>query len=745
MMNLLDKVKFAFQVNFHSYGPYLLYPEGWQIGTPTADDPIYYALSGNLSNPAIPDFYPGIGSDVLYVTNGESTDFAHLDHGTLAWTPELEEGCTGCGFVFPDDEALVQAEFEKVLPFAQDVVASAARPGEPGRPTSGSRRSRSTWRATTRSRPASRWPTSSSRSPTATRRRCGCWRSATSGRSTSSTASTAARSSRGQTDEYNGGERYGGKTDVYYHVVERPGDGHEGRATPSRCGSRRRRSTSPSFTYTSQSTTQNKVLVVAAEDYSGASPVQTPGPHYLQYYLDALAANGIQADVYDVDANGRTAPDDLGVLSHYKAVIWYTGDDTVTREPGWGAGERVAARDGRDAEHARVHERGRPRALDGQERGRAVHARARHAALRPDRGERAVPRRPGGDRPRCLALSGSGDGQNDVLEYWFGAFILNYGAGLNDAGDVLDVLGIGQPAPAAADLELQRPGQRGQPDGGQLVHHDERDPAAGARTRSSRAGRRRSTTGPGGPFDPHTGSQYVYSQIADVSYKRLSRTLTVPAAGGDLSFWTSYNTEADWDHLFVEVHTVGQDDWTTLPDMQRAHVAGDRRELQAGELGRLAHAAPVPRPLPDADGPRQCAPDRHDRCVERGVGRLRRLAAVAGEPRRVRRASRSRCRSPTRATGPRRGSASSSTTSRYPDGTSTSFESGLDGWSGARLAGGLGGERERLRARSAPPASRRARSSPRTTRCTWASASRASRPPRAATRSWAARWSYLLR
>ena len=41
----------------------------------------------------------------------------------------------------------------------------------------------------------------------------------------------------------------------------------------------------------------------------------------------------------------------------------------------------------------------------------------------------------------------------------------------------------------------------------------------------------------------------------------------MPAAGGDLSFWTSYNTEADWDHLFVEVHTVGQDDWTTLPDM----------------------------------------------------------------------------------------------------------------------------------------------------------------------------------
>jgi Zinc carboxypeptidase len=34
-----------------------------------------------------------------------------------------------------------------------------------------------------------------------------------------------------------------------------------------------------------------------------------------------------------------------------------------------------------------------------------------------------------------------------------------------------------------------------------------------------------------------------------------------------LSFWTSYNTEQAWDHLFVEAHTVGQDNWTTLPDL----------------------------------------------------------------------------------------------------------------------------------------------------------------------------------
>ena len=71
---------------------------------------------------------------------------------------------------------------------------------------------------------------------------------------------------------------------------------------------------------------------------------------------------------------------------------------------------------------------------------------------------------------------------------------------------------------------------------------------------------------PGGPFAPHTGDQYVYSQIADVTYKRLTRTISVPAGGASMSFWTSYDTEANWDFVFVEAHTVGQDDWTTLPD-----------------------------------------------------------------------------------------------------------------------------------------------------------------------------------
>jgi bacillopeptidase F (M6 metalloprotease family) len=57
----------------------------------------------------------------------------------------------------------------------------------------------------------------------------------------------------------------------------------------------------------------------------------------------------------------------------------------------------------------------------------------------------------------------------------------------------------------------------------------------------------------------------VYSPRADVRYQRLMNTFTVPSGDADLSFFTSYDTEPEWDFLFVEAHTMGQDDWVTLP------------------------------------------------------------------------------------------------------------------------------------------------------------------------------------
>jgi hypothetical protein len=143
------------------------------------------------------------------------------------------------------------------------------------------------------------------------------------------------------TAEWNGGERFGDVGDVHYRIMRgnvtgtSPGD--EVKVWFEASGGAVE---SDSFTYTARVESSNRVLVLAAEDYTGISPVykKTSGPTYLSYYLDALAANGISADVYDVDANDRKAPSQLGVLSHYDAVIWYTGDDVLTREPGMAAG-----------------------------------------------------------------------------------------------------------------------------------------------------------------------------------------------------------------------------------------------------------------------------------------------------------------------------------------------------------------------------------------------------------------------
>jgi hypothetical protein len=76
------------------------------------------------------------------------------------------------------------------------------------------------------------------------------------------------------------------------------------------------------------------------------------------------------------------------------------------------------------------------------------------------------------------------------------------------------------------------------------------------------------------PTAPRTGDQFALSQVGDLSYKRLARTINVPAEGAELSFWITRDTEPTWDFVFVEAHTVGQDDWTTLEDLN-GHNAQD--------------------------------------------------------------------------------------------------------------------------------------------------------------------------
>ena len=294
------------------------------------------------------------------------------------------------------------------------------------------------------------------------------------------------------------------------------------------------------------------MLVLSAEDYTGASQVLPPnpagGPNYLSFYQDALAANGIESDVYDVDDQGRKAPTYLGVLSHYKAVVWYTGDDAITREPGWTAGN--ASRLAMDEIlHIRSYlNEGGKVLYTGQFAGHQYTQGHGAQFYDPTEANARCTTPPGTPTlARCLILYGSpsSDLQNDVIEYWFGAFLTNDGAGFDDDGQ--------QPRRSSGSDDPFT-GTSMTFNGGDSADNQCFDDASFITTsgilpirrsiRSSRAGWRPSTTGRAGRSTRTPAAKYAYSQIADQSFKRLTHTVNVPAGGANMSFWTSYNTEA---------------------------------------------------------------------------------------------------------------------------------------------------------------------------------------------------------
>ncbi len=579
MQGLINRIKPKFQSNLHSFGQWLLYPQGWQVGTLDADYPIYVALAGlDGARSAIPGFNPGQSADTLYVTNGETTDYADTSAGTIAYTPELGEGIPGAGFVFPDDEALIQAEFEKTLPFHLGLARSASHPATPDSPVGigvepfyldaddidpqNGQTSLFDFKFGVSYGDPQEVRVLAKRSLGAVTLRYQVNGGPMQG---------------GPTSQWNGGERYGPGNGTYYHVMRgtvtgtAPGDSVKVWFTGGGA-------TSPSFTYRVESDTGRRVLVLAAEDYSGASPGK-PGvtsPQYLSFYTSALTANGVAFDVYDVDAHARTAPDALGVLSHYDAVVWYTGDDVVTREPGWSGGNasRLAMQELLEVRDF-VNDGGRV-LYTGKAAGQQYTPGLGAQLYDPfeNRQCRADP----AVQARCLALSGSGDSQGDPIEYMFGAAITSADGGFDpDTGDPFDVDGIDDPL---AGLTW---GFNGADSAGNQTTDSSfiatgdflkvTDPADSfPQFESWPAAEYQS--GLAGPFDPHTGQSFMWSERSDKAYKRLSHTINVPAGGATMSFWTSFNLELDFDYLIVEAHTVGQDDWTTLPDLN-GHTSSD--------------------------------------------------------------------------------------------------------------------------------------------------------------------------
>ena len=421
---LMARIKPEFYVDYHSYANLVLYPVGWQVETYGGDTPLMEALAGNDQVPAVAGYDPDVGGE-LYTTNGEITDTMYLQHGILSYTIELDGGSGApvggtttagnavgsnpAGFVFQDREADVQAVFAKNLPFMLDLTKSAPTPDQPSSHISAQ---------IPDFVPAS-FATSYGSPQTVevnVRRALGDvqvkWQ--VQGASTVQTGSTT---------EFDGGERYG-QSGVYYHRMRGSVTGFTAGQKVDvwfEAGGKR----SEKFTFTASALGRgHQVLILSAEDYSGMSPNTTPGtgPNFLATYTEALADAGIPADVYDIDANGRTLADLHGVLGHYKAVIWYTGIDDFVRDPGQTVGisklfddQLIAVRDYLN-EGGKVLVTGQ-RALDGAWSQYAYNPLGRFP-----------------DKPQCRSNTNSQTGQgpigqlencvqtsNDFLQYWMGA------------------------------------------------------------------------------------------------------------------------------------------------------------------------------------------------------------------------------------------------------------------------------------------------------------------------------------
>lgn len=519
------RIGFVYGINYHSAAQLLLYGVGWQVATDTPDDIVYEALAGTPGNSAVPGYLPQVSSE-LYTTNGEADGHASNVNGTAMFTPEMSTcqtisnlfpddrwNAADCQsvFNFPDDEKLIQQEFEKNVPFALSVAESAARPDRP----------KSSVGLNAADFTPAGFTTSYSRG---------------ADQEVSVVVRKAVRDKElryrvngGRTHDqalrpWKGGETFGGEDNLYYDEYRakvqdgEPGDRVEVWFTGETSGGKK--VSSSRFTYTIAERPRADTLVVAEE---GATATQA------QTYVDALKANGRKAIVWDVAAQG--APDALGVLSHFGTVVHYTGASVP----------------------------GNPTQLELRaflnEGGKLVEA-----------GELA-----GGS-----VDLGDGTPSNDFSQYYLGAYSRTStpgATGFTGSGALDGYSGLLAGAPGNP---LDRAGTYG-------VTSDELPAATHPQFASEGAGQFAGTVN---PYGPHAGTSMAAAVHTDDAYKRLTRTidLTGVTAADRPALRTQllWDTEPGYDNALVEIHTVGADDWTTLPEAGGATTTAVPAECGAG-------------------------------------------------------------------------------------------------------------------------------------------------------------------
>ncbi|GAA1638014.1 M14 family metallopeptidase [Catellatospora bangladeshensis] len=552
-----------FFVNYHSAAELLLYGVGWQVSTPTPDDVISITLAGDDANPAVPGYDPDISAE-LYTTNGDTDSHMTEKYGSLGFTPEMTtcetvsnsipddewvaEDCAS-GFNFPDDEELIQAEFAKNIPFALSLAKSAAQPDNPV----------SVVGRTSPDFVVDAFDVSYGRTqPVAAIIRRALKNVKVHWKVNGGSVKSAS------VKEWQGGERYGDENDDYYAEFRgkvtntKPGDQVEVwfsgfSVTPGRAGA----VSSDHFTYRVHDDIGGKVLILAAEDVTGVSPAQgVTSAKYAADYASSLSAAGYSSDVYDFDTQGRKAPHHLGVLSHYKAIVWETGDDIILRSTGQPGGTTAkAALDIELSVRDYLNEGGKL-LLTGQN---ALFAQSADGSYFYNPDAPAQPECTVREYP-CLPVL------NDFLQYYLGAYNYVSGGGTDGTGEHYPVGGTTGAFDGFAGTLNGAGSAANQTHTASFLTTSSFLPPAQFPQFASAAPSDWLRPG-AAPFDPRTGDWYLYSDRSDQSFKRLSRTVDLTSAtSGELRFWSSFDTEPNWDFFVVEARAAGTDTWTTLAD-----------------------------------------------------------------------------------------------------------------------------------------------------------------------------------
>ncbi|MEV5436233.1 M14 family zinc carboxypeptidase [Streptomyces sp. NPDC052682] len=519
------RIGFTYGINYHSAAELILYGVGWQVATPTPDDVLYKALAGTPEKPAVPGYHPQVSSE-LYTTNGEADGHAANVNGTAMFTPEMST-CQTASDADPND-AWKASDCRSVFNFPDDEkliqqefaknVPFALSVAETA--SHPDRPSSSVGLKAADFTPAA-FPTSYSRG--ADQKVSVVVRKSVRGKELRYRVNggrTEARALR----PWKGGETYGGEDNLYFDEYRAkvadgdPGDKVEVWFTGKTKSGKK--VSSKHFTYTVAKRPRATVLVVAEE---GAAATQA------KKYVDALKANGRRAIVWDVATQG--APDALGVLSHFGTVVHYTGASV----PGIATQLQLRA--------------------FLNEGGKLIEA-----------GEQA-----GGD-----VDLGGGVLSNDFSQYYLGAYTRASTPGATGFTGSGKLGGFTGALGGAPGNPLDKAGTYG-------VTSDELPADTFPQFASLGAGRFAGTVN---PYGPYAGSGMAAAVHTDDAYKRLTRTVDLRGVSAAdkpaLRTRLLWNTEPGYDHVLVEAHTAGADDWTTLPEAGGATSTAVPEECAGG-------------------------------------------------------------------------------------------------------------------------------------------------------------------